>query len=121
MFPQHEALAYRSFVAHPAVLPGASAMVTQCGHGATLTALRHGLPMVCAPVFADQPDIAARVERLGAGIVLTTQSSAGEFRAAIEAVVKKPAYRKAAETLRDKLAAEDAVTTACDIIEAAAG
>jgi MGT family glycosyltransferase len=120
MFPQHQELAYQSFVPHSDVLPHASALVTQCGHGATLTALRHGLPMVCVPVFADQPDVAARVEHLGAGIRLTTQSAPGEFRDAIAAVVQDPRYREAARKIAAELADEDGAVSAADATEAAA-
>jgi len=116
--PQNEALMYGSFIPHSSLLPNAVAMVTQCGHGATIAALRHGLPMVCAPVFADQPDIAARVSHHGVGIALTTRSGATEFRDAIQAVVTQPRYREAARALRDKLADEDGVTIAADEIEA---
>ncbi len=118
--PQNEALAYRGFVPHSLVLPKASAMVTQCGHGATIAALRHGLPMVCVPVFADQPDIAARVEYHGAGVRLTTWSSVNEFREAITAVVKESGHREAAGALRAELADEDGAGEAADQIEAVA-
>jgi UDP:flavonoid glycosyltransferase YjiC (YdhE family) len=120
ILPQNEALAYRSFVPHSAVLPEASAMVTQCGHGATMSALRHGLPMVCAPVFADQPDISARVEFHGAGVRLTTLSSANEFRDAISAVLNERRYREAAAALGAELANEDGALSAADEIEAVA-
>ncbi|MEO8457687.1 MAG: glycosyltransferase [Chloroflexota bacterium] len=115
--PQNEALMYSSFVPHSSLLPNALAMVTQSGHGATIAALRHGLPMVCAPVFADQPDVAGRVEYHGAGIRLTTLSSAGEFREAIRAVVREPRYREAAAALGAKMASEDGITTAADQVE----
>ena len=119
--PQNEALMYGTFIPHSSLLPNAVAMVTQCGHGATIAALRHGLPMVCAPVFADQPDIAARVSHHGAGIALTTRSSATEFRDAIEAVVKEPSFREAARALQAKLANEDGVATAADLVEEVVG
>lgn len=118
--PQHESLAYRNFVPHSEVLPSAAAMVTQCGHGATVAALRHGVPMVCAPVFFDQIDIAARVEYHGAGIGLTTMSSAEEFREAIEAVVTDTRYREAARGLAEKLKDDDGAVRAADEIEAVA-
>ena len=121
IFPQNEALAYSRFVPHSAVLPKAAALVTQCGHGAVIAALRHGLPMVCAPVFADQPDIAARVEYHGAGVRLTTQSSASQFEEAIASVVNEPSYREAAGALAAQLANEDGVREAAAQIEAVAG
>jgi UDP:flavonoid glycosyltransferase YjiC (YdhE family) len=118
--PHDERLAYRPFVPHSAVLPGASALVSQCGHGATMAALRHGVPMVCVPVFADQHDVAARVVHHGAGIRLSTLSTEPEFRDAIEAVINDTRYRHAAQGLAAKLAAEDGAQRAADEIEAAA-
>jgi UDP:flavonoid glycosyltransferase YjiC (YdhE family) len=118
--PQHESLVYRSFVPHSAVLPAASAMVSQCGHGATMAALRDGVPLVCVPVFADQNDIAARVVHHGAGTRLTTMSSPEEFRRAIEATVRDRRYRDAARALSKELASEDGARCAAEEVEAAA-
>ena len=118
---QDESLEYRSFVPHSAVLPLAAAMVSQCGHGTAIAALRHGVPLVCVPVFADQYDIAARIVHHGAGIGLSTTSSQEEFRAAIEAVVNDKKYREAARVLAEKLASDDGATRAADEIESAAG
>jgi UDP:flavonoid glycosyltransferase YjiC (YdhE family) len=119
--PQDKSLAYRTFVPHSAVLPAASAMVSQCGHGATMSALRYGVPLVCVPVFADQHDIAARVVYHGAGIRLSTMSTAEEFRNAIKAVVRDKRYRDAARALAEKLATEDGAQRAADEIESVAG
>jgi UDP:flavonoid glycosyltransferase YjiC (YdhE family) len=118
--PQHESLAYRSFVPHSAVLPSAAAMVSQCGHGTVIAALRHGVPLICVPVFADQYDIAARVVHHGAGITLSTMSPTDEFRNAIETVVRDKSYRQAARSLAEKLAPEDGVQRAADEIESVA-
>ena len=115
--PQDESLEYRSFVPHSAVLPLAAAMVSQCGHGTAIAALRHGVPLVCVPVFADQYDIAARIVHHGAGIGLSTK----KIRAAIEAVVNDKKYREAARVLAEKLASDDGATRAADEIESAAG
>ena len=118
---QDDRLAYRPFVPHSAVLPEASAMVTQCGHGATMAGLRYGVPLVCVPVFADQHDIAARVVHHGAGIRLSTMSTAEEFRDAIENVVGDKRYRDAARVLAEKLTTEDGAHRAADEIESVVG
>jgi zeaxanthin glucosyltransferase len=86
-----------------------------------MAALRYGVPIVCVPVFADQHDVAARVVHHGAGVRLTTLSTAGEFRDAIETVVSDPRYRQAAQRLASDLAAEDGASRAADEIEAVAG
>jgi UDP:flavonoid glycosyltransferase YjiC (YdhE family) len=119
--PQDGSLAYRAFVPHSAVLPAAAAMVSQCGHGTAIASLRLSVPLVCVPVFADQYDIAARVVHQGAGITLSTTSTAKEFRTAIETVVRDRRYRDAARALAEKLAPEDGAQRAADEIESVAG
>ena len=76
--------------------------------------------MICVPVFADQPDVAARVVHHGAGVRLSTLSTPDEFRIAIQEVVKDPGYRQAARGLAEKMSAEDGAMRAADEIEAVA-
>jgi UDP:flavonoid glycosyltransferase YjiC (YdhE family) len=52
------------------VLACASAVVCHGGSGTTLGALAAGVPLVIAPLFADQPENARRVAELGAGVVV---------------------------------------------------
>ena len=118
--PSAENVVMRDYVPHEAVLPLASAIISQCGHGTTMAALRHGVPMVCVPVFGDQPDVAARVVHHGAGIRLSTTSTTAEFHDAIRAVVGEPRYREAARRLAEVMSAEDGASRAADEIEAVA-
>jgi len=60
--------ALESFVPHGAVLPHVAAAVTQCGLGTFTKALRHGVPLLCMPILADQPDNAARIVAYGAAL-----------------------------------------------------
>jgi len=53
------------------VLPQADVLVTQCGIGTLTKGLIHGVPLVCAPLRADQPDNAARVVARDAGIKIS--------------------------------------------------
>ena len=64
-----------AFVPHDAVMPLASAMVTQCGLGTLAKALSVGLPLVCLPLIADQPGNAALVAAHGAGMHLHPSAS----------------------------------------------
>jgi MGT family glycosyltransferase len=63
------------FIPHSAVLPHASAMVTQCGLGTLAKALVHGVPLLCIPMVGDQPENAARVVARAAGIRTGRESS----------------------------------------------
>lgn len=118
MLPEAENVVYRPFVSHATVLPRVSAMVSQCGHGATMSSLRHGVPMVCAPVFGDQPDVASRVVHRGAGIQVPLTSTADEVMAAISAVLFEPRYREAAHHLSLAMARENGANVAADEVEA---
>ena len=59
------------WVAQDAVVPHAAAIVGHGGHGTTLGALAHGVPLVVVPLFSiDQWANAAAVARAGAGVAL---------------------------------------------------
>lgn len=51
----------------------AETVVHQCGIGTTAQALRSGRPQVLVPFSHDQPDNAARVARLGCGVVVPSK------------------------------------------------
>ena len=109
-----------TFVPHAAVMPETAAMVTQCGLSTLMKALAAGLPLVCIPIGADQPDNAARVVARGAGISLTPDASPDQIGVAIQRVLDDPRYRAAAQRLAAVLANEDGTQNAADEIEIAA-
>jgi hypothetical protein len=74
------------------VLPHASVVVGHGGSGTTLHALAAGCPLVVVPLFADQPQNAARVAVVGAGVVAPIDG----IRAGIERVLRDDRYRGAA-------------------------
>jgi MGT family glycosyltransferase len=108
-----------TFVPHSAVLPHATAMVTQAGLGTLTKALAHGVPLVCIPLVGDQPDNAARVVAHGAGIRLERDSTTEQIRAAIECLLTRPDFAGNARRMAGILAKEDGAQTAADEIEAA--
>lgn len=95
------------FVPHARVLPLADLVVTHAGHGTTMAALAHGVPMVCLPIGRDQPDIAARVVWHGAGIKLSPRSKPNRIARAISQVLSDDAYRRSARKLAHAIAAEE--------------
>ncbi len=107
-----------AFVPHAAVLPSAAAVVTQCGLSTVAKALAHGVPMVCIPVAADQPDNAARVVACGAGVRLSSGASIGEIRSAIERVLADGRFREAARRMAAAMALENGAVLATDELEA---
>ncbi len=94
------------FVPQDDVLPHAAAVLCHGGSGTVLGALGAGVPVVVAPMFADQPANAARVAAVGAGIALPERAeSADEVRAAIARVLGEPSFRVAARAVADEMAA----------------
>jgi UDP:flavonoid glycosyltransferase YjiC (YdhE family) len=89
----------RGFLPHSAVLPHMEAVVTHAGMGTVATALAAGLPMVCLPQGRDQPLNAARVEELGAGLMLAAEAVPSGLASAVRTVLGGRHYRTAAQQL----------------------
>ena len=109
-----------TFVPHDAVMPLASAMVTQCGLGTLAKALSVGLPLVCVPLVADQPGNAALVAARGAGVRLHPHASPAHIARAIQRVLAEPSFREAAGCLASHLASENGAQNAVAQLEALA-
>ncbi|MBC8131558.1 MAG: glycosyltransferase family 1 protein [Deltaproteobacteria bacterium] len=76
------------FLPQDDVIPHAAAVICHGGSGTVLGTLAAGVPMVVAPLFADQPFNAARVAATGAGIALPTRgTSAAAVREALSQVL----------------------------------
>jgi UDP:flavonoid glycosyltransferase YjiC (YdhE family) len=115
------------YVPHAAVLPHASAMITHAGHSGVMTALAHGVPLVCLPGDRrapntmrgkDQPAIATRIAASGAGLRLDPNATCDQIRAAVERVLAEKSFRAAARSLGAQIVAERGADRAADEIEA---
>ncbi len=94
------------FVPQAAVLARADLLVSHSGSGTMLGGLAYGVPQVALPRGTDQPENAALLVRAGAGVLVAPEDYAVEsIAAAVSAVVGDPAYRVAAERVRDEIAA----------------
>jgi len=91
---------------HDALVPRCAAVVSHAGHGTVIRPLRHGVPVVCIPTGRDQPDNAARVVALGAGVRLRRSAGVGAIRKAVRKVLGDPAIRDAAQAIGAALARE---------------
>lgn len=99
--PQTPNVRIETHVAHAALFPHCAAVVSHGGSGTVVDALAAGLPQVVLPMGADQPFNAARVEALGAGIVLDVlRATRAEIGDAVRTVLEEPSYRAAAERVR---------------------
>jgi rhamnosyltransferase subunit B len=100
------------------LFPRAAVVVHQGGSGTTAQALRAGRPALIMPCGFDQPDNAARVQRLGAGLTLSRKSYSAKTAArSLERLLTEPCYAASAERIGRALRAENAVKAACDEIE----
>ena len=102
--PENAVLA--EFVPQAEVLSRADLLVSHSGSGTMLGGLVHGVPQVALPRGTDQPENAALLARAGAGVVVGAEDFAVEtIREAVAQVTDDPAYRVAAERVRDEIAA----------------
>jgi UDP:flavonoid glycosyltransferase YjiC (YdhE family) len=104
--PQPPHIRVVRFVPLALLLPRCDLVLSHGGSGTVVAALAGGLPQVIVPIFADQPENAARVAALGAGrVVSPDERTPAAIRAAVRAVLSDPAYRLGAERLRNEIRA----------------
>jgi rhamnosyltransferase subunit B len=106
-----------NYVPHSQIFPHACAIVHQGGVGTTAQALRAGVPTLIMPYSYDQPDNAARVERLGTSrtidcVKYTASTVANELRELLE----QPQYAVTAAKISQIIQTEDGVSVACSAI-----
>lgn len=92
--------------AHDDILPHCAAAIVQGGHGSVIRPLLHGVPLLVLPHGRDNADNAARVAAAGAGLALPRRAGAWRIRRALRTLLEDPAYRAAATTLGQAIAAE---------------
>jgi UDP:flavonoid glycosyltransferase YjiC (YdhE family) len=94
------------------------AIVHQGGIGTTAQALRAGRPTVVVPYSHDQPDNAARVERLGTSRTIPRQEySASRVVTELREILTNPNYAAKAAEMGDIIQSENGVRLACNAIE----
>jgi MGT family glycosyltransferase len=99
----------------------ADAVVSTAGHTTVCQSLGLGLPLVLAPVGAEQPVVANQVVRAGAGVRVTfDRASPDDLRAAVERVLTDPRFRRAAARVRDSFVDAGGAAAAADRLEALA-
>ncbi len=107
-----------SYLPHAEVLPTVSLVIGHGGHGTTMAALSHDLPVIVLPMakFMDQFKIGQALERAGAGRLLPKRSSSRRIRQAIERVLGDQGYGIAAAQLGAKIRRQDGASVAADAI-----
>lgn len=108
------------YAPYAAIFLRASVIVHQGGSGTTAQALRAGRPMLFVPFGWDQPDNAARVERLGAGLSIPRkQYSAATASTALHRLFSEPGFASRTAELGEALKLQHGVQEACDAVETA--
>jgi MGT family glycosyltransferase len=105
------------YIAHRTLLPDCALVITHAGLGAVMTALAHGVPLLCMPMGRDQHDNAARVAACGAGCVLPLEAGVGQISETIAAMLAAPEYREAARDMAATIALRDGRDVAVDELE----
>jgi UDP:flavonoid glycosyltransferase YjiC (YdhE family) len=85
------------FADHDALMERASLVVGHGGHGTTMRALSHGLPIVGIPAFvSDQVPITQLIEEWKVGRALPLDAEVSQIRAAVQDVLADPTFRERA-------------------------
>ena len=107
------------FVPHVDLMPQASLVIGHGGHGTTMQALAHDLPLVLMPMhpMLDQPLVARSVEAAGAGRVVRKKATADELRPVIAELLGDGPHRAAAARLGAEIRALPGASGAAARIE----
>lgn len=100
------------------LLERAAICITHGGLNTVMESLSCGVPMLAAPVTNDQPAVAARLIRAGAGESLSASHLTTErVKSALERLLGNPEFRSNAHRLQASIRKAGGVERAADIIE----
>ncbi|SDP37131.1 glycosyltransferase [Lentzea jiangxiensis] len=104
-------------VPQPLLLECCDLFITHAGHNSVREAMRAGVPLVCTPLFSEQPYNARRCAEAGVGEQLRTETmTADDVLAACREVLDDPRYRNNARRIRrDMLALPTLETFVADL------
>jgi rhamnosyltransferase subunit B len=106
------------YLPYSQIFPRACAIVHQGGIGTTAQALRASRPTLIMPYSYDQPDNAARVERLGTSRTISrSQYTRSRVVMELRELLENPKYATKAAEIGRMIQAEDGVKVACDAID----
>jgi len=106
------------FVPHVQLMPRASMLVGHGGHGTTMQALAHDLPVLVLPMDGktDQPGIGRAVSRAGAGRVVSRRSGPEVLAPVIASLLGDGPHRAAAARLGSAVRSMPGAANAADRI-----
>jgi UDP:flavonoid glycosyltransferase YjiC (YdhE family) len=109
------------FVAHRSVFPHASLVISHAGWQTVNAALADGVPLLCIPDGRDQPDNAARVKDVGAGIRAAKGTSPAKLRRLIARALEDEGLERGAAEMASALARSDGAAWLAENVERLAG
>ena len=100
------------------ILPRALALVHHGGIGTTAQAIAAGIPQVIRPMAHDQPDTAARVEKLGIGVSLSPKKfNATSLAENLDTLITSRAILDQCKTCAERIRPDQSLNDTCTIIE----
>jgi len=106
------------FADHDALMERASLVVGHGGHGTTMRALSHGLPIVGIPaMMSDQVPITQLIEEWKVGRALPLDAEMTQIRSAAQEVLTDPTFGERARERSSALAEPDGAQLAADSVE----
>ncbi|WP_158883713.1 glycosyltransferase [Amycolatopsis anabasis] len=109
------------FVQQRLLLGACDLFVTHAGFSGIRESLSAGVPMVALPLFAEQPENAARIDELGAGVQVDAAGlTPDSLAAAVNRVLDEPAHRLAARAFQRDILGRPALTTFATDLESLA-
>jgi UDP:flavonoid glycosyltransferase YjiC (YdhE family) len=107
------------FVPHVELMPQATLFVGHGGHGSTMQALAHDLPMVLMPMdrLVDQPVVARSVADAGAARVVSKKATAEQLSPVLAELLADGPHRAAAARLGARIRSSPGATLGADVLE----
>ncbi len=106
------------FVPHVEVMPHATLLIGHGGHGTTMQALAHDLPVVVMPMDsrADQAMVGRSLEHAGAGRVVAKKATTPQLAPVIASMLSDGPHRTAAARLGATIRARPGATRSADLL-----
>ena len=107
-----------NYAPHQQLIEKANLIITHAGMNTVLGALTSGKPILAIPITNEQPGIAARLARTGAGEALNLkQLTIYKLQELIKRVLTEKSYQQNALKMQEAIRRAGGVSRAADIIE----
>jgi len=109
---------YFAYLPFSKVLPRSLALVHHGGIGTTAQAIAAGIPQVIRPTAHDQPDTAARVEKMGIGVSLSPKKfSAASLAESLKMLITSQVVLDRCKACAARIDPDQSLNDTCTIIE----